>query len=83
MVGVEIEDETEIETDEHGDPVYCTAYAACTHKTARGYVVCQCCMDADAERCAFTLRREAIEKLIAHFKLSPEDARELWEIVEA
>jgi hypothetical protein len=83
MAGVEIEDETELETDEHGDPTHCTAYAACNHRVASGYVVCKCCMDHDAERCAFTFRREAIEKLIAHFKLSPEDAQEVWAVVEA
>jgi hypothetical protein len=81
MVGpIEIEDETELETDEHGDPTRCTAYTACQHPVARGLVVCQCCVDSDAERCAFTLRREAVEKLIAHFKLSDTDAQEVRRI---
>jgi hypothetical protein len=80
MIGVEIEDETE--TDEYGDPTHCTQLT-CEHRCARGLVVCACCLDTDAERCAFTIRRETVEKLIAHFKLSDEDQRELWEIIGA
>lgn len=76
----EIEDETETETDEFGDPVRCTAYAACQHLVARGLVVCQCCVDADAERCAYAAKREVVKRLIAHFKLSDTDAMEVRRI---
>lgn len=76
MVGVEIEDETEIETNEHGDPVYCVE-AHCRHLTASSYILCKCCLDDDAERCVYTAVRQAVEKLIAHFKLSEVDACEV------
>lgn len=79
MPGTQIEDETEIETDEHGDPVYCVE-PHCRHYTSRGYILCSCCLDHDAERCVYTHARTAVEKLIAHFKLSDEDAREVREI---
>ncbi len=73
MAGTQIEDETEIETDEHGDPIYC-ADSDCTHRVARGLIVCQCCVDHDAERCARTMlergKRIAYEIAKEHFRFS-------------
>jgi hypothetical protein len=73
MAGPKIDDETETETDEHGDPIYC-ADSDCRHMVARGLIVCQCCVDLDAERCARTMlvrgKQIAYEIAKEHFRFS-------------